>query len=191
MRYPVAKFGTPDPDDYRGYFNPSQQSFTDRYPDVPKPEPHISPILIALRWSAHDLYGEDMPGVAAKMLEAGLDSPSLRRLAGEMNVHGSREVEELVVRMFSEFSISYPFSGSQARHLMTRQAAREVIAGERDACAAASYIQHGIWLGEVETETLSRLFQLNDEISRKSKHRRSDAEIFGDLIDTLAKLGCE
>ena len=41
-----------------------------------------------------------MPLVAADLLEAGYDTPSLRRLAGELNVASYSDVEPLVARMF-------------------------------------------------------------------------------------------
>jgi hypothetical protein len=71
-----------------------------------------------------------MPSIATDLLEAGYDSPSLRRLAGEMNVQCSADVEELV---FHELSAPYPLSETEARLILVRQLAREVIAGERNA----------------------------------------------------------
>lgn len=46
-----------------------------------------------------------MPSIAADLLEAGYDSPTLRRIAGEMNVSSSSDVEALVERMFREFEV--------------------------------------------------------------------------------------
>lgn len=52
--------------------------------EIPLPDPSLTPILIAARWVSHDLYNQDMPGIAADLLEAGYDTPALIRLAGEM-----------------------------------------------------------------------------------------------------------
>jgi hypothetical protein len=122
-------------------------SYSDRYPEVPEPEPRLSPTLLAARWASHDLYGEDMPSLAADLLESGLDTPSIRRLAGEMRVACSADVEEIVGRMFHELSVPYPISETEARANFALQVAREVIAGERNAWAAASHIEIGVWLG--------------------------------------------
>lgn len=39
--------------------------------EIPQPDSLLTPILVAARWVSHDLYNEDMPGVAADLLEAG------------------------------------------------------------------------------------------------------------------------
>jgi hypothetical protein len=129
----LSIFAGEQPDDFRGLLTAAPCSFAERYPDVPKPEPRLSPKLLAARWSTHDFYGEHMPSIATDLLEAGYDSPSLRRLAGEMNVQCSADVEELVAKVFHELSAPYPLSETEARLILVRQLAREVIAGERNA----------------------------------------------------------
>src|SRR5258708_21057993 len=87
MKDPLSIFCVPDPDDFRGFLNTSPQSFADKYPDIPKPEARLSPRLLAVQWATHDLYGEDMPGIAADMLEAAHDTPSVPPLAGQYAAH--------------------------------------------------------------------------------------------------------
>ena len=74
-----------------------------------------------------------MPEVAADLLEAGYDTSTIRRLAGEVNVRSSSDVESLVQRMFHEFAIRHPLSETQPNLIFSRQIAREVIAGVRNA----------------------------------------------------------
>jgi hypothetical protein len=56
------------------------QSFADQYPNVPKPYSSIAPQLLAAKWICHDIYGEEMPSIAADLLEEGCDSPAKPRL---------------------------------------------------------------------------------------------------------------
>ena len=114
------------------------QSFADQYPDVPKPYPQTAPQLLPAKWICHDIYGEEMPSIAADLLEEGYDSPSLRRLAGETEATCFADVEDLVAKVFHEFSVPYPITTSEAREVLTRQAAREVIAGKQNPWNAVS-----------------------------------------------------
>src|SRR5947209_11938544 len=84
------------------------RDWSEQYPDVPKPEDRLSVQLIGAKWACNNLHGEEMPGVAADLLEAGHDSPALRRLAAETQVRRSADVEELVARVFRDFKIPYP-----------------------------------------------------------------------------------
>jgi hypothetical protein len=155
-------------------------SATADYPDVPNPDSPLSPFLLAARWQSHDLYGEDMPRVAADLLEAGYDTPALRRLAGEIQVHSSSDVEPLVARMFHELGVAFPLSGVQARMVTTRQVAREVIAGLRNRWAAANYLEIVVWgwhAWHPADPNIAALFAINDEIDWDQSYRRS--------IDTL------
>jgi hypothetical protein len=130
-----------------------------------------------------------MPSLAADLLESGLDTPSIRRLAGEMRVACSADVEEIVVRMFHELSVPYPISETDSRAIFARQVAREVIAGERNAWAAASHLEIGVCGWAAETADLQALFQLNDEIDWDDKYRRPLATLNEELIETFARVG--
>ncbi len=68
--------------------------------NFPPPDPPLTPILIAARWISHDLYNEDMPGVAADLLEAWYDTPALVRLAGEMQIYESPDAARLIGKAF-------------------------------------------------------------------------------------------
>ena len=109
--------------------------------EIPLPDPPQTPILIAARWVSHDLYNEDMPGIAADLLEAGYDTPALIRLAGEMQIYASPDANRLIGKAFYELGVPWPLSEVQAKLIATRQIAREAVAGKRDLYRAASHLE--------------------------------------------------
>lgn len=78
----------------------------------------------------------------------------------------------------------------QAKLIVTRQIAREVIAGKRDAFQAASHIEIVLWNWEPLTEDLGSLFILNDELSWDSEYQRYIPEILQDELQTFARIAC-
>jgi hypothetical protein len=184
----IAKFNPKEDTYLPGLYSEPPRSATESYPEVPPPDSPLSPRILAARWASHDLYGEDMPSIAADLLEAGYDTPTLRRLAGEMQVACSADVEDLVGRMFGELGVLYPLSERHAKLIVTRQIAREVIAGERNAWAAANHLEIAIWSWKSGTTDLEALFSINDEINWNSSHRRPVAVLNSALLETLARL---
>lgn len=176
-------------EDFSNLYTSLPISHSQEYPDVPLPDVALSPYILAARWQSHDLYGEDMPRVAADLLEAGHDTPSLIRLAGEINVASSADVEPVVGRMFRELGVRYPISQTEANLIVSRQIAREVIAGERNAWAAANHLEIGIWGWRgAAIPTLEKIFMINDEIDWDPKYRRSLADLRTSLLDCFASL---
>ena len=131
-----------------------------------------------------------MPSIAADLLETGLDSPTLRRLAGEMGARSSADVADLVAKMFREFNIPCPMPEKRAKLIITRQVAREVIAGERDPGRAAYYLETAIWDSNWNTsnEDLATMFALNDELNWDPEYRRFRSLTTADLLDAFARL---
>jgi hypothetical protein len=156
-------FRVKETQNFRTLFSDPPISFAEEFPHVPKPRSGLSPQILAARWTTHDLYGEDMPSVAANLLEAGYDTPALCRLAGEIQVSCSADVEDLVARMFREFHVPYPISEDEAKIIFSRQIAREVIAGERNAWAAAS-LTHQMWRWHSENADLNLISELRDSL---------------------------
>jgi hypothetical protein len=163
-------------------------SWAEKYPNVPKPEPKLSVRLLAAQWSCNDLRAEQMPSLAADLLEAGHDSPALRRLAGEMRVACSADVEDLVGKMFREFCIPYPLTEIEAKLIVTRQIAREVIAGERDAVRAGTHLEMIIWHWNRLPDDLATLFALNDVMSWDDEYQRYLPVIAEQMLDAFARL---
>jgi hypothetical protein len=157
---------------------------------IPPPDSQLSPVLLAARWISHDIYDEDMPGIAADLLEAGYDTPALVRLACEMNLYGAPEAEGLIKKAFEELGVLWPFSEMRAKLIATRQIARQVIAGERDSHRAASHIEVCLWGWHPATKDLGELFGLNDEFSLDAEYRRAEPLILGDQLEVFARLAC-
>jgi hypothetical protein len=174
--------------DFLDLYTRPPTSFAAAYPDVPAPDPPYSPYVLAARWAAHDLYGEDMPRIAADLLEAGYDTPTTRRLAGEMNVNSSSEVEALIERMFKEFAIQYPLPQMEANLIFSRQIAREVIAGIRNPWDAANKLEISIWSWHAPNTTLGEIFGINAAIDIEPKYRPSLDVLRNQLLDSFASL---
>jgi hypothetical protein len=175
--------------DYQKAFHATPVSCSEKFPEVPKPTAPTVPELVAARWAAGDIRPEQTPGIAADMLESGLDTPSMRRLAGEMRVGCRADVEELVVKMLNELGVKVPDSEVEAKMLSTRQIAREVIAGMRNPWKAATELER-IWQYEIwDHKYLCDLAQLVDEVNWDPPNGRSFPIIDGELIESFALLG--
>jgi hypothetical protein len=175
-------------EDFLDLYTRPPTSVAATYPDIPVPDPPYSPHLLAARWTVHDLYGEDMPRIAADLLEAGYDTPMIRRLAGEMNVKSSSDIESLVERMFREFEIRYPLSHMEANLIISRQIAREVIAGSRNPWAAANKLEIAIWGWDAPNPTLGAIFGINEAIDIEPKYRPTLEALRSELFDSFATL---
>jgi len=159
-----------------------------KYPTVPPPDRRLSVRLLAAQWVCSLHLAEGMPDLAAELLESNIDSPSLRRLAGEIGVHSRRDVEELVSKVFRELFVSYPIPQKEAREVVVRQIAREVIAGIRNPWAASFAIQRrSDWDWRAEIPALYTLYFLNEELDLDCG--RPVVDIANDLMETFAELG--
>jgi hypothetical protein len=183
-----SKFGHRDRSDLRTIYADSPESAATMFPEVPAPGDPLSPTLLASRWVSGDLRGEDMPGVAADLLEAGYDSRSLRRLAGEMQASNSEALEPLVGAVFSEVGVNYPISEREAKIIASRQIAREVIAGKRNPWTEASHLEIAIWNWVPETPELELIFSINDEVDWDSAERRTLPDLKKALLRASARL---
>jgi hypothetical protein len=175
-------------DAFRDLYTSPPESSLDTYPDVPPPDSPISPIMLVARWASGDLYGEDMPGIAADLLEAGVDTPSIRCLAGELQIRCRADAEPFVMGMFRELGVVYPLPKEDAQLVVSRQIAREVIAGKRNAWAAASHLEFAVWGWIPGNEELATIFTIHDEIDWDAQYRRPLSQLTKDLLDTFAKL---
>jgi hypothetical protein len=179
---PAERFGP------RTIYTDPPVSAAETFPEVPLPDDPLSPALLASRWVSGDLRGEDMPGIAADLLEAGYDSHSLRRLAGEMEASNSAALEPLVGAMFRELDVNYPMSERGAKTFLSRQIAPEVIAGKRNPWVAANYLEIALWNWVPETAELELIFSVNDEVDWNSNKKRTLPELKAALTKAFAQL---
>jgi hypothetical protein len=176
--------------DFRGLYTDSPISHAEEYPEIPEPEPKLSPTLFAVEWVRGDSHCEDMPALAADLLESGLDTPSMRRLAGEMHVASSADVEEIVGLMFRELNVAYPFSDAEALLISSRQVAREVIHGKRNAWAAASHLEKGTyWPNRHENQEIRAISNLLDSLDWNAVNHGILPALTSELIGVFARLG--
>ena len=162
-------------------------SHADEYPAVPRAEDSRSPLFVAAQWASHDIPCEKMPDLAADLLEQGWDTPSLRRLAGEMQVHSSADIAELVSKTFQELGVSLSLPEQICRLITSRQIAREVIAGLRDPWRAAGSLG-GMWSWDPDTEELQTIDSILDEVDWERNYRRSTEDLSKALLDAFARL---
>jgi hypothetical protein len=188
LLHSLSRMIDPDVKRMRTIYSDPPKSYADQYPAVPLPDDPLLPAIVAARWRSGGLYGEDMPGIAADLLEKGYDTPSLRRLAGETNITHSADVEPLAAKVFHELGVKYPLTENEAKLIASRQIAREVIAGRRNAWASASHLEIAIWGWTPESPELEIIFRINDEISWDSAHRRPLTALETALLDAFAAL---
>jgi hypothetical protein len=158
------------------------------FPEVPSPEPEHSPSILAARWVSHDLWPEDLPRVAADLLEFGYDTPSLRRLAGELAISSSFQAEPLVALVFKELGVRYPLPEIESKLTISRQISREVMAGKRNPWASAGYLERVIWRTWDAPAPLPQIFYLTEQLEYEPAYRRDISELQAELIEKYAEL---
>jgi hypothetical protein len=185
-------FAVPNPQtqsDYEKAFDAPPACYSAKFPDVPAPRQSTVLELIAARWIAGDIWPEQTPGIAADLLEAGLDTPSVRRLAGEMNVRCQADVQDLVVKMLNELGVKVPSSEAEARLFSTQQIAREVVAGMRNPWKAASEVER-LWGYEIwHQKDLPDVAQLLEALDRISIGRGTLPRLTDELVEVFVRLG--
>ncbi|MCT2276752.1 hypothetical protein [Micromonospora chalcea] len=85
---------------------------------------------LAVRLAMDEPVGDDLPMAAAQALARGVDSPSLRELAG-LSKGQSREAVDLFRQAMEELGSPVPDESGARLHLM-RVAAANIVAGEGD-----------------------------------------------------------
>ena len=187
----LSSFRVKESQDVRTLFTDPPISFAAEFPDIPKPGSALSPELLAARWKLHDLYGEDMPAIAADLLEAGYDSPSLRRLAAESKVERSDDVEKLVTAVFRDIHAPYPISEDEADLILSRQIAREVITGQRNPWVAASNIVIAVWGHRYNHPLIGVLSEVLDRLDWDSFNNDELPQMASELIETFVQLAAQ
>lgn len=163
-------------------------SFEQTYPDVPPPKDKNSLTLLAAKWVSGELHAEDMASLGADLLEAGYDTPTLRRLAGELNLRTRADAEPLVSQTFKELGVLYPLQEDQAQIISIRQTSREVIHGQRNPWSAADYVEKTVCSWYTNNALIQQLFYIHDELNWDTSDRRAIHELTSDLLNTYAKL---
>jgi hypothetical protein len=91
--------------------------------------------------------------------------------------------------MFRELSVPYPFPETQALLIYSRQVAREVIHGERNAWAAASHLAIGRWPRKHRNTDIQALSELLDALDWNAVKRGTLPTLTAKLIEVFARVG--
>jgi hypothetical protein len=159
------------------------------YPDVPPPEQRLSLEMFVARFVCGDIYGEDTPEMAADLLEAGYDTPSLRRLAGEMQVHDRADASAYIDRIAREAGLPVPFPLRQAQMLVTQHIARKVIAGQLDPWrAVGDFEETWGWRTDPQQSDIRLILAAADEFIWDQEAQRYRPVVDQDLVDAFARL---
>ncbi|MER6142483.1 hypothetical protein ABT174_20980 [Streptomyces sparsogenes] len=102
---------------------------------------------VACRYQADEIRPEDLPQIAAEALAAGLDTPTLRELAGWPRNAAPRDIRDAFEQTLDESGIELPDRDLARRHALRRLAAR-LIDGE---IAPADLTTDHWWETEAET----------------------------------------
>jgi hypothetical protein len=166
------------------------RTWVGNYPDVPPPESKLTLQMFVARFACGDIYGEDKPAIAADLLEAGYDTPSLRRLAGETQVHCHADAAGIVEQIMREAGFPVPFPLNCARLLVTRQIARKVIAGEREPWSAVRDL-NDVWgwrRPETGIQDVDAILRAADEFVWDAEEERFRPVLDADVLEAFARL---
>jgi hypothetical protein len=101
------------------------------------------PTAVAWKYVVGLVFPEDLPMVAAGLLAAGYDSPSLRDLAGRSRRADTEEVDQLLRNAMEEFGVVFPGDETAERCLL-HHLASELSAGAVSAREVAARVWQGI-----------------------------------------------
>jgi hypothetical protein len=102
------------------------------YRDLPFPLDELVGLdlaLIAALWYADELRPSELIELSGELLGAGVDSPWLRRLAGE-TATTRRDLDSTAEHTFKELQVAAPIRRTQARTSISRELARRVAKGK-------------------------------------------------------------
>jgi len=88
------------------------------------------PEVLAALWAVNEIRSEELPPLAADLLEVGHDGKYLRRLAGEMVASTRVDVAEVADKAFAELGVSQPMDVPAANRVLARFLAQRVLNSE-------------------------------------------------------------
>jgi hypothetical protein len=139
------------------------------------------------------LQSEELPGRAAAALEQGLDSSSLRVLAGLKDPIGS-DLERIVDRVAAELELKLPESKRDAVLLAARGIAQRILSGEMTPSDGARRIW-SLWIDDYPEELLlfvGAASQLDDYVAERVRdpktYDRWISEVEADIVEGARNL---
>lgn len=143
------------------------------------------PEVLAALWAVDEIRSEELPPLAADLLEAGYDGKYLRRLAGETAAASRADVSELADKAFVELGVHQPMDVPAANRLITRFLAEKVLNRQLEPAKAVLDIA---WLYDWDHNGPAKEFvMLNYAYEDLSEH---DASAHDDELDEQARAAC-
>jgi len=167
-----------------------QYFWSAKLPEVPLPMSKLDPVLIASRGICGDLLPQDIPRIAIELIEAGHEDPSVYRVAAEDNVNRRDDVEAILKRMFSALRVEYPISLEEARQIVARQIAREVVAGLKNPWNAAAQLDRIAPHWDTKDENIWAVYGIADEADWGPGYGRSPSILEPELTQAFERLAC-
>jgi hypothetical protein len=124
---------------------------------------------VAEKYALGTISVEDLPGLAADVLEAGYDAPSLRRLAASQG-RDREEIRRTFAKTLQEFGTRMP-SQEEAVLSAARRIARSVLEGEISPYQGARRIWWDLYSRFGQPESLSGFVGLASEYEDAPKHQ--------------------
>ncbi|MFI5592243.1 hypothetical protein ACIA5G_44845 [Amycolatopsis sp. NPDC051758] len=136
---------------------------------------------VAWRHAAGTVYPEDLPMAAAEALARGVDSPSLRELAGLGKGSATTEIEDLHRDALAELGITCP-GRQDALRWWLGELAKDLVQGRLSVAGLARKIVPGEeWMAENEYRFADLAYYWEDMVDLISAPQVRAAEI--DLLD--------
>jgi hypothetical protein len=111
--------------------------------------------LLAALWTVNEIRSEELPPLAADLLEVGYDGKYLRRLAGETVAATRADVAELADKAFAQLGVPEPMDVAAANRLITRSLAEKVLNHQLEPAKAVLDIS---WLYDWSLENPAKEF---------------------------------
>jgi hypothetical protein len=97
-------------------------------------------LLLQSRWKVGSIRPEDLHNAATELLDAGIESPALVRLAGMMGA-SSADVEPIMEEVFQEGGLA-PVDDRTARWRIAYETARQIVSKEVSPLNGATQLWH-------------------------------------------------
>jgi hypothetical protein len=130
-----------------------------------------------------ELLTSDMPDTAMRLLEAGYDSPSLRRLAGSQ-AHESEPIAKLLTKSLDELGVRVP-SPPEAGLAIARRIAGDVVRGSMTPYEGARRIWRDVYTRFPELAQLRSFVGLASEYEDDEMHRDEYSQ---DIVEECRRL---
>lgn len=148
----------------------------------------FNPREVEAKIALNSISSTDMPKLACDALEAGLDGPSVRRLAA-LEFPTFFQVRELLPAVMKELGL-VNLTKERAAVQLARMKARELLRSEADPLQHLRDFEH-LWIGADYCRELRDYGNLDDEVYVARQMGQAEAEIRSWVMNRIQKLAAE